>query len=78
MRKETIDRVVSDDGDDDGDKIEVSLSDEEVIKMEAGLRIQSELAGLGHYFRPRKPYQSDGDEGKYPGQRKGEDSGSGR
>ena len=70
MRKNNIEGLV--DGEDaDGDKVRVSMSDKEVSKMEAEMRIQSELADIKYHLRsPRKSYRGTGKVNKYSGRGK--------
>ena len=79
MRKMNIERlVVEARDDDDGDMIETSLSDDEVSKLEAGIRIQSELADIKYHFRP-KPTEPTNPRGSYQGAGKGNEySGRGK
>ncbi|MBS3083067.1 hypothetical protein J4454_03945 [Candidatus Pacearchaeota archaeon] len=70
MRKNNIEGLVAygKDDDSDGDMIETNLSDEEVSKVEAGMKIQSELADIKYHLRsPRKSYRGTGKVNKYSG-----------
>jgi len=73
MRKNNIEGLVAygKDDDSDGDMIETNLSDEEVSKVEAGMKIQSELADIKYHLRsPRKSYRGTGKVNKYSGRGK--------